>query len=604
MADQSTSPARVVEDARRLLRTVRAEIERGRRPYTSDVRRLVERSLALRFPEYVQFLEKFGFLALDRRTDTLGLTAAGQQVVDGHEGRLRGMAGDVKYHFGERLNDAPLAAEPGIEAQRLDGRYLRYERIGRGGLGTVSRGHHLALDRPVALKLFEGLGELFRPDQQEEVRRRMELAVRAHARLISPFVVQIIDQNADHDPPYFVMELAEGGNLRGLLEDGPLAPAVALRYFVQVALGLKVAHAQGLLHRDLKPEAVLLDAVGNVKLSDFGLTRIAERDGARVRQAYVGFGSVGYMAPELFRGGAPGPAADIYALGILLYEMLTGELPGRRSPMPSDIAEGVPTDLDELFDRMTQDDPAQRPADLDAVLTAVWTSKEAVALLDARQAPYFVEPPVTLPGLPRPVRDPLESMLADDADEAEPEPEPAPRAPEPSPRAAEPAPRAPEPAPRRGAGAPRPRAGAGGARAGAGGSARAGARGGAQAEAPVAVAQATPEPISAPPPRCRPCASRARTPSSRQRAAASRRPGPRSSVAARSPQPPSGEVEVPFNTVPVEDEALPAVVFVAPEPERGGAVHGEARPAGGARGRRRGRVPGHLLVSGHGSLRR
>lgn len=401
MAQETTSPTRVVEDARRILRTVRAEIERGRRPYASDVRRLSERSLALRFPEYVQFLEKYGFLTIDRRTDTLVLTAAGEQVVDGHDARMRGMAGDAKYHFGDRLNAAPLADDPGVEAVRVDGRYLKYELIGRGGLGTVWRGHHLALDRPVAVKLFEGLSEVFRPDQQEEARRRMELAVRSHARLVSPFVVQVLDQNADHEPPYFVMELAEGGNLRGLLESGPLSAAVAVRYFVQVALGLKAAHAQGLLHRDLKPEAVLLDGAGNVKLSDFGLTRIAERDGARVRQAYVGFGSVGYMAPELFRGSAAGgPAVDIYALGILLYEMLTGELPGRRSPMPSQMVAGVPTDLDELFDQMTQDDPASRPADIDQVLTALWTSKDVVALLDARQAPFFVEPPMALPGLP------------------------------------------------------------------------------------------------------------------------------------------------------------------------------------------------------------
>lgn len=401
MAQETTSPTRVVEDARRILRTVRAEIERGRRPYASDVRRLSERSLALRFPEYVQFLEKYGFLTIDRRTDTLVLTAAGEQVVDGHDARMRGMAGDAKYHFGDRLNAAPLADDPGVEAVRVDGRYLKYELIGRGGLGTVWRGHHLALDRPVAVKLFEGLSEVFRPDQQEEARRRMELAVRSHARLVSPFVVQILDQNADHEPPYFVMELAEGGNLRGLLESGPLSAAVAVRYFVQVALGLKAAHAQGLLHRDLKPEAVLLDGAGNVKLSDFGLTRIAERDGARVRQAYVGFGSVGYMAPELFRGSAAGgPAVDIYALGILLYEMLTSELPGRRSPMPSQLVAGVPTDLDELFDQMTQDDPASRPADIDQVLTALWTSKDVVALLDARQAPFFVEPPMALPGLP------------------------------------------------------------------------------------------------------------------------------------------------------------------------------------------------------------
>lgn len=414
MPAQSTSPARVVDDARRILQAIHEEVANGRQPYTSDIRRLVERSLALRFAEYVQFMERYGFLSLERRTDCLAVTTAGKQVIEGSAARLKSMAGDAKYHFGERLKDAPInGAEVQVAAERFDGRYLKYESIGQGGLGSVWRGHHNTLDRPVALKLLTGFDEMFRPEQKEEARRRFELTVREHARLNSPFIARIYDQNPRFNPPYVVMELATGGNLRALLDTGRLDPSVALRYFIQMAIGLRTAHAQGILHRDLKPSNVLLDAAGNVKMVDFGLTRVAERSSS-MRQAYVGYGSVGYMAPELFRNsGTSNPTVDVYALGILLYEMLTGELPGRRSPMPSEINDGVPTDLDELFDAMTQDNAKRRPADMDAVLAAVWASESIVGLLDARGAPMFVDAPTELPGLPVPMHDPLAAMLAE-----------------------------------------------------------------------------------------------------------------------------------------------------------------------------------------------
>ncbi len=400
MADESTTSARVVSDARTLLRTVRDEIAGGRKPYASDVRRLIERGLALRFAEYVQFLERYGFVSLNRKSDLLTLTRAGEEVAGGDESRLTGLLGDARYHFGDRLNAVAEAPDASPQGERLDTRYLRFEAIGRGGLGSVWRGQQLSIDRPVAIKLLDGLFDLFTPDQHDEILRRLELAVRDHARLVSPFVIQIMDQNTSYETPYYVMELAPGGNLRQLLTQGALPPPVALRYFIQVALGLKAAHQVGLIHRDLKPENVLLDRQGNVKLSDFGITRVAERDGRTVRQAYVGYGSVGYMAPELFRGGSDvGPRADVYALGILLYEMLVGDLPGRRSPMPSQVTDGIPAEIDDIFDSMAQDDPDRRPADIDTVLTRLWTAPAIVELLDARQAPFFVEPPVALPGL-------------------------------------------------------------------------------------------------------------------------------------------------------------------------------------------------------------
>jgi len=401
MAAEVTTPARVVDDVRLLMRTVRDEADAGRQPYASDVRRLVERALALKFQAYVQFLERYGYLTLDRKADLLALTKAGEAAASGREAQLEGMAEDARHHFGDRLVDTPTTGRRPSAGVRLDTRYLRLESVGRGGLGRVWRGRLLSVDRPVAIKMLEAIDEVFRPDQKQALIRRFERAVRDHARLVSPYIVQIFDQNPDHAPPYFVMELAPGGNLKALLDDGPLPAPVALRYFIQIALGLKAAHAEGVIHRDLKPENVLLDATGNVKLSDFGLTRIAERDGATVRRAYVGYGSLGYMAPELFRGGeAATPAADVYALGILLYEMLVGDLPGRRSPLPSDVVEGLPEAVDDIFDRMARDDLDGRMATIDEALDAIFASEAIQGLLDVRGAPGFLEPPRALPGLP------------------------------------------------------------------------------------------------------------------------------------------------------------------------------------------------------------
>ena len=398
----TTTSSRVAQDAALVLRTVRDEIAEGRKPYASDVRRLVERSLALRFAQYVQFMERYGFVVLDRRTDLLTPTRAGNEVAEGDANRLKSLEADAVYHFGDQLSQIvskPVSAQ--VQGTRFDTRYLRYETLGCGGIGTVWRGRLLSIDRPVAIKIVDQLFDFYTPDQREELIRRLQIVVRDQARLISPFVVQILDQNTDFETPYCVMELATGGSLRQLLDRGALDPAVALRYFIQISLALRMAHNEGILHRDLKPQNVLLDAAGNVKISDFGITRVVERDGQKVLKAYVGFGSVGYLAPEQFQPGADIDATvDIYSLGILLYEMLTGRLPGRRSPMPSEIVEGLPGDMDDIFDQMTQDDPSQRPSRFDAVLESVWRSSGLVALLDARQAPFFIDSPTALPGLP------------------------------------------------------------------------------------------------------------------------------------------------------------------------------------------------------------
>jgi serine/threonine protein kinase len=141
------------------------------------------------------------------------------------------------------------------------------------------------------------------------------------------------------------------------------------KYLLQTLHALRAAHAQRVYHRGLKPEQMLIDAYGNVKVSDFGFTRIVERDHAVIRQIYVGMGNVAYMAPELYSDPmTSGPQGDIYALGIIFYELLTRKLPGRRSPMPSQINPNLPRGIDDIFDRMTRDSRTERYATVDDIL--------------------------------------------------------------------------------------------------------------------------------------------------------------------------------------------------------------------------------------------
>jgi serine/threonine protein kinase len=194
--------------------------------------------------------------------------------------------------------------------------------------------------------------------------------VRAAANLAHPNILPIHDVNLDREFPYVVTELAPNGSARRLINDAEEIPIdLAIKYLLQTLHALRAAHAQRVYHRGLKPEQLLIDGYGNVKVSDFGFTRIVERDQAVIRQVYVGMGNVAYMAPELYNDGmSAGAQADIYALGIIFYELLTRKLPGRRSPMPSQINAGLPRGIDDIFDRMTRDSRAERYTSVDDIL--------------------------------------------------------------------------------------------------------------------------------------------------------------------------------------------------------------------------------------------
>lgn len=266
----------------------------------------------------------------------------------------------------------PRAADV-TAGQSPDQRYVKLEAIGQGPLGTVFRGRHTALGVDVAIKELKDIFGYFSFLQRGEVLKRLKREICAQAAVRHPAIAAIIDQSTEAAMPYFVVELC-ASNLRARLDGAAgkgLPPAEAIRLFLQLAYGLKAAHAQGLTHGNLKPENVLLDALGNARLSDFGLSRVIEVDAAKgMPQVFVGTGGMGYMSPEqLGRTGKDmGPSSDVYGLGIMLYEMLTGYLPGRRSPLPSAANPGVPAKLDAIFDRMTQDRKEDRYQDFEAVL--------------------------------------------------------------------------------------------------------------------------------------------------------------------------------------------------------------------------------------------
>lgn len=270
----------------------------------------------------------------------------------------------------------------GSKGQDLDLRYQKNEQLGAGPLGTVYKGKHNALGLDVCVKELKDIFGYFSFLQRGEVIKRLKKELCAQAQVRHPGVLQVLDQNTDVARPYFVMELARG-SLREKLDNAGgkgIPVAFAVRYFLQLAYGLRAAHQQGLSHHNIKPENVLFDAYGNAKLGDFGLSRVIEVDQSKgMPQVFVGTGGMAYMSPELIaRSKDAGPSSDVYGLGILFYEMLTGQLPGRRSPLPSEVNAEVPKALDAIFDKMTQDRKESRYEDFEAVFAdfyAAFTNK-------------------------------------------------------------------------------------------------------------------------------------------------------------------------------------------------------------------------------------
>ncbi|MET4001378.1 serine/threonine protein kinase/beta-lactam-binding protein with PASTA domain [Arthrobacter sp. UYCu511] len=256
----------------------------------------------------------------------------------------------------------------------VDERYLVLSKVAHGGMSTVYLAKDLRLNRNIALKI---LHPHLATDNAFIARLSRE--AQSAASLSHPHVVQIHDHGVGPQHAYLVFEFIDGYTLRDVIEkNGALTPRLALNFLDPVVEGLAAAHNAGLVHRDVKPENVLISRQGWVKIGDFGLSR------AVTNSTNTGalFGTVGYIAPELARGEGGDARSDIYSAGVMLYELLTGHQPFRATipvavvmshlqeqmPAPSEDVPGLPPVMDELVRYMTEKDPDHRPANGGALL--------------------------------------------------------------------------------------------------------------------------------------------------------------------------------------------------------------------------------------------
>jgi beta-lactam-binding protein with PASTA domain/tRNA A-37 threonylcarbamoyl transferase component Bud32 len=280
-----------------------------------------------------------------------------------------------------------------VTGRVLDGRYQIGRRIARGGMASVYEALDTRLDRTCAVKIMHpGLGD------DAAFGERFKREARAAARLSHPHVVNVFDQGADPDIDggtlYLVMELVPGHTLRDVIRDeAPMNPAKALALMEPIVSALAAAHRSGLIHRDIKPENVLIADDGRIKVADFGLAKAVSADTQHTATGGVIIGTVSYLAPELVVDGTSDARADVYAAGVVLYELLTGEKPHAGEspiavayqhvhadvPPPSRLAPGVPAYVDALVARATARDRAQRPADAGVLLHQLHRVSQALA---------------------------------------------------------------------------------------------------------------------------------------------------------------------------------------------------------------------------------
>ncbi len=240
--------------------------------------------------------------------------------------------------------------------------------LGRGGMGAVYRGRQPALDRSVAIKI---LPAEIAGDEQFVERFRRE--ARLLAKLHHPGIVSVYDSGQTRDGQlYFVMEYVDGTDLRSVIKNGGLAPEQALAATAQICEALRVAHEHGVIHRDIKPENVLLTRDGQIKLADFGLSRPArDQETKKFTMTNMVMGSPDYMAPEQ-KGGEADQRSDIFALGVMLYEMLTGQVP-RGAFEPPSRRIGIDVRIDEVVLRALQSEPGKRYQNVTEMKSAVET---------------------------------------------------------------------------------------------------------------------------------------------------------------------------------------------------------------------------------------
>ncbi|WP_246004923.1 Stk1 family PASTA domain-containing Ser/Thr kinase [Nocardioides marmorisolisilvae] len=270
----------------------------------------------------------------------------------------------------------------------LDGRYEVGQKIARGGMATVYQARDLRLDRTVAVKVMHsGLAD------DPEFVSRFEREARSAARLSHHNVVSVFDQGDDRGTLFLVMEYVPGLTLRDLIrKDAPMDPGKALELIEPVLAALAAAHGAGMIHRDVKPENVLLADDGRIKVADFGLARAVNAETQHTATGGVLIGTVSYLSPELVVDGKADARSDVYAVGVLLYEMLTGVKPHQADspiqvaykhvhedvPAPSLREPALPAYVDALVARATARDRDLRPSDARVLLHQVRRVRQAL----------------------------------------------------------------------------------------------------------------------------------------------------------------------------------------------------------------------------------
>ena len=302
----------------------------------------------------------------------------------------------------------------------IAGRYELEKLVGSGGMSNVFRAHDRLLERTVALKI---LHEQFTRDDDYVERFRRE--ARAVAKLAHPNIVTVIDRGEQDGRQFIVFEYVDGPNLKDLTRNGPLEVRDAIGLTLQVARALSFAHDRGLVHRDVKPQNVLLNEDGQAKVTDFGIARSLDVQG--VTQTGTVLGTSDYIAPEQARGQKVDPKTDIYSLGAVLYELLVGEVPFSgdnfvavamrhvNEPVPSvlDARPDCPARLDFAIQRAMAKDPDDRFASMDDFVTEL---EACLAELDGRgdEGATMIVPPARPPrraARRRPRRVPVTPLL-------------------------------------------------------------------------------------------------------------------------------------------------------------------------------------------------
>src|SRR3954453_22800952 len=250
----------------------------------------------------------------------------------------------------------------------IDGRYRALKRLGAGGMAEVWCAEDEVLGRRVAVKLMGG-----RFAEDPEFRERFRREAQAAAGLTHPNIVAIFDRSEWDGTPYIAMELVDGKTLKELVtERGPLPPDIAVGLTEQVLRALGYAHRRGIVHRDVKPQNVIIDRDGQAKVADFGIARAG--DTSQMTQAGAIIGTMQYLSPEQFEGPPVDRRADLYSVGIVLYELLTGQVPfdgeapisiaikqiNERPVPPNQLRPGLAPALEAVVLRALEKDPALR----------------------------------------------------------------------------------------------------------------------------------------------------------------------------------------------------------------------------------------------------